>query len=74
MLGKGNDQGEVLIEGDQKSPSSIQAWQKERLGPEPEQLQHQQTNGDDDDLDSRPPSSGLSSVGDRLDGEEMDFS
>jgi transcription initiation factor TFIID subunit 3 len=67
-LGKGNDQGEVLIEGG--SEASITAWQKQRFGPEEPEPQ---VNGDVD-LDSRPPSSGLSSVGDRLDDEEMDLS
>ncbi|KAH9909313.1 hypothetical protein F4778DRAFT_223815 [Xylariomycetidae sp. FL2044] len=70
LLGKPIDRGEVMVEGGQET--SISAWearmhQEFTRPPEPER---------EDDLESRPPSSGLSSLTDGAleDMEGLDFS
>ncbi|KAK7423303.1 hypothetical protein QQX98_001093 [Neonectria punicea] len=78
ILGRGHDAGEVQVEGG--PDTTIADWiSKRTVTPQEQDLQQQdqkapQQNGhisDDDDDDD----SGLSSVGDRLDGhEEMDMS
>jgi transcription initiation factor TFIID subunit 3 len=65
IIGKGNDQGEVLVEGGEIE--NIEGWRNRLIATAPPQ--DEQMSGED----SRPPSSGLSSVGDRLD-EDMDLS
>lgn len=75
ILGRGNDTGEVQVEGG--PDTTIAEWiSKRTVDPEEEENKQQeaapQQNGhiSDDDDDS-----GLSSVGDRLDGDEgMDLS
>lgn len=66
ILGKGNDAlNEVEVEGGEVA--SIQEWSRALLAPPV--LPRPQSRASD--ADSRPPSSGLSSVGDRL-GDERD--
>ncbi|KAH7171194.1 hypothetical protein EDB81DRAFT_777916 [Dactylonectria macrodidyma] len=79
ILGRGNDTGEVQVEGG--PDTTITEWiskrtvdpdeqAQEQQGEEPQQNGHASYNNADEDDDS-----GLSSVGDRLDGDEgMDLS
>ncbi|KAK5990895.1 Transcription initiation factor TFIID subunit 3-like protein [Cladobotryum mycophilum] len=71
IFGRFNDVGEIQVEG---GPiTSIDEWISTRTPkwePPPPPLE----NGEHtEDQDSRPPSSGLSSVGDRLGDEDMDL-
>jgi transcription initiation factor TFIID subunit 3 len=85
VLGKCIEHGDVLVEGGECP--SIFAWEERRRlaaqkTPEPPKgLQNHQSeevngdhDGDGDGEDSRPPSSGLSSLGDRSIADEMDMS
>ena len=76
ILGRGIEHGEVNVEGG--NADNLQAWAKARLDAavrppdEPRELQKPERTGDGDDADSRPPSSGLSSLAD-ADVEMMDL-
>ena len=82
ILGRGIEHGEVNVEGG--NADNLQAWAKARLDaavrpPDepPRELQRPERSGGDgdpdpDDPDSRPPSSGLSSLAD-ADVEMMDL-
>ncbi|KAK4155510.1 hypothetical protein C8A00DRAFT_31646 [Chaetomidium leptoderma] len=88
LLGRSIEHGDVLVEGGECP--SIFVWEERRRmagqkTPEPPQqqgLQQREVNGDgdrdgdgdDDGEGSRPPSSGLSSLGDRSIADEMDLS
>ncbi|KAH6845267.1 hypothetical protein B0I37DRAFT_180825 [Chaetomium sp. MPI-CAGE-AT-0009] len=83
LLGRSIEHGDVLVEGGECP--SISVWEERRRlagqkTPEPPVLQNHlgEVNGDhagdDDREDSRPPSSGLSSLGDRSIADEMDLS
>jgi len=66
IFGKATDHGEILVEGGEQG--SIQEWARILHGPPtPEPRPGSSASS------SRPPSSGLSSVGDRLD-DDMDLS
>lgn len=73
VLGKCNEHGDVQVEGGEYQ--SIFNWE-ERLrmaaqrSPEAQDDPHATGNGED----SRPPSSGLSSLGDRSIADEMELS
>ncbi len=69
ILGKGNEHGEVQVEGG--DADSIQAWSAKMRGPSPPPVRPSSAGSGAED--SRPPSSGLSSVGSRLD-DDMDLS
>lgn len=73
VLGKGNDHGEILVEGGECT--SILMWQEKRKRTQAKQREPSPTippmSPDDD---SRPPSSALSSLGDGTFGDEMDLS
>lgn len=79
LLGRSIEYGDVLVEGGECP--SIFVWEERRRmaaqkTPEP-LLQREQgggVDGDGDGEDSRPPSSGLSSLGDRSIADEMDLS
>jgi len=70
LLGKSNDHGDIAVEGG--DVPSIRMWE-EKLSKEREQspphIEPQSPS-----LSSRPPSSGLSSLGDREIDDEMDLS
>ncbi|KAK3362710.1 hypothetical protein B0T25DRAFT_525045 [Lasiosphaeria hispida] len=70
LLGKCNEHGDVQVEGGEYL--SILNWEEQLLqaAQRPEAPEDLVMNGDD----SRPPSSGLSSLGDRSIGEDMDLS
>ena len=74
ILGRGIEHGEVNVEGG--NADSLQAWAKALLDAavrppdEPGELQRPERTGDE--ADSRPPSSGLSSLADD-DVEMMDL-
>lgn len=85
LLGRSIEHGDVLVEGGECP--SISVWEERRRiagqkTPEPPQAQNHadgrdvtgDRDGDDDREDSRPPSSGLSSLGDRSMVDEMDLS
>ncbi|KAK3301085.1 uncharacterized protein B0H64DRAFT_30358 [Chaetomium fimeti] len=83
LLGRSIEHGDVLVEGGECP--SIFVWEERRRiagqkTPEPPVLQNHfgELNGDHsvngDREDSRPPSSGLSSLGDRSIADEMDLS
>ncbi|EAQ92604.1 hypothetical protein CHGG_00839 [Chaetomium globosum CBS 148.51] len=79
LLGKSIEHGDVLVEGGECP--SIFVWEERRRiagqkTPEPPVLQNHlgKVNGDGDREESRPPSSGLSSLGDRSIADEMDLS
>ncbi|AEO54106.1 hypothetical protein MYCTH_2296260 [Thermothelomyces thermophilus ATCC 42464] len=81
LLGRSIEHGDVLVEGGEWP--SILAWEeRRRLASEktpeppqrPQQNRHGDVNGDGDGEESRPPSSGLSSLGDRSIADEMDLS
>ncbi|KAL2169843.1 hypothetical protein VTG60DRAFT_5584 [Thermothelomyces hinnuleus] len=81
LLGRSIEHGDVLVEGGECP--SILAWEeRRRLASEktpeppqrPQQNRHGDVNGDGDGGESRPPSSGLSSLGDRSIADEMDLS
>lgn len=70
ILGKGNEVGaEVLVEGGELA--SIEEWNRKMRGSSPPPLQRPGSSGSA--VDSRPPSSGLSSLGSRVD-DDMDLS
>ncbi len=84
LLGRSIEYGDVLVEGGECP--SIFVWEERRrmAGQKtPEPLRGGQNgfangdgdgDGDGDGEDSRPPSSGLSSLGDRSIADEMDLS
>ena len=79
LLGRSIEHGDVLVEGGECP--SIFVWEERRRiagqkTPEPPVLQNHpgEVNGDGDREESRPPSSGLSSLGDRSIADEMDLS
>jgi len=69
VLGRGTEHGDVVVEGGEAS--SIRQWE-ERL--KRERQLSPVTMPQTPEEDSRPPSSGLSSLGDRTIGEDMDLS
>ncbi len=71
VLGKGNEHGDVVVEGGGEL-TSIQVWQ-EKMRKEREQSPPTLAPSPSPETDSRPPSSGLSSLGDRS-IDEMDLS
>ena len=71
MLGKGTDHGEVLVEGGEFT--SIQMWQEKMKREKMREKSPSRLPTPEED--SRPPSSALSSLGDRtIADEEMDLS
>ncbi|KAI8316221.1 Transcription initiation factor TFIID subunit 3 [Colletotrichum sp. SAR11_59] len=72
IIGKGNDVGEVQVEGGDLP--SIHTWRAKMRGPSPANALSATSPNIKEE--SRPPSSGLSSVGDRLgdDRDSMDLS
>ncbi|KAF9879944.1 bromodomain associated protein [Colletotrichum karsti] len=72
IIGKGNDVGEVQVEGGDLP--SIHTWRAKMCGPSPTNALSATSPNIKEE--SRPPSSGLSSVGDRLgdDRDSMDLS
>ncbi|KAK4166704.1 hypothetical protein QBC43DRAFT_298390 [Cladorrhinum sp. PSN259] len=73
VLGRPNEQGEVLIEG-YGELTSIHAWEaKMKAASEKPVLEKPQINGDGGSPDSRPASSGLSSLASMGDDMEMDL-
>lgn len=85
LLGRSIEHGDVLVEGGECP--SISVWEERRRAaaqktPEPPAREQKQVNGhgdhdedgDGDGEESRPPSSGLSSLGDRSIADEMDLS
>ncbi|KAK3336612.1 hypothetical protein B0T19DRAFT_44625 [Cercophora scortea] len=76
LLGKSNEHGDVLVEGGEYP--SIMTWEErmreaaERTPDDEDGMDYRGMNGDKED--SRPPSSGLSSLGDRSIADEMDLS
>ncbi|PKS06642.1 hypothetical protein jhhlp_007392 [Lomentospora prolificans] len=69
ILGKGNEQGEILIEGVEEL-TSIESWEKSIRGP-PEESET--PNGRVEEPDPGTPSSALSSVDDRIADVEMEL-
>ncbi|KAK3394373.1 hypothetical protein B0H63DRAFT_506100 [Podospora didyma] len=73
LLGRPNDHGDVQVEG---GPfPSISSWEEQmhKAGSRsPDEVHDDLVNGDRDE-DSRPPSSGLSSLGDRSIADELDM-
>jgi transcription initiation factor TFIID subunit 3 len=75
LLGRSIEHGDVLVEGG--DCPSIFLWEERRRAAAqkpPEPLQQLDVNGDGDGDESRPPSSGLSSLGDRSIADEMELS
>ncbi|KAF7543751.1 hypothetical protein G7Z17_g10490 [Cylindrodendrum hubeiense] len=74
ILGRGNDTGEVQVEGG--PDTTIAEWiSKRTVDPEEEEKEQEQTPQQNGHISDDDDDSGLSSVGDRLDGdEEMDLS
>lgn len=72
ILGRGNDQGEILIEGAEEL-TSIDTWVRSIAGSQGE-VQPEHSPAEREDRPATSASSVLSSVGDRLDGVEMDTS
>ncbi|KAK3896921.1 hypothetical protein C8A05DRAFT_39533 [Staphylotrichum tortipilum] len=78
LLGRSIEHGDVIVEGGEYP--SISAWEERRRlagqkTPEPQPLQvNGAADADGQGEDSRPPSSGLSSLGDRSIADEMDMS
>ncbi|KAL2017564.1 hypothetical protein VTK56DRAFT_1998 [Thermocarpiscus australiensis] len=71
LLGRSIEHGDVLVEGGEYP--SISLWE-ERRRMEAQQTPEPGQRGDGDGEGSRPPSSGLSSLGDRSMADEMDVS
>lgn len=71
LLGKPGDHGEIEIEGGGEI-KSIDDWIRQRSGDLPRTSPTPEVNGNRDGAVSPSPSSGLSSVGDRLAGEGLD--
>ena len=68
ILGKSNEHGDVLVEG---GPfSSILSWEEKLRRESRRAIDSPEPEGD---TESRPQSSGLSSLGDRSIGDEMDL-
>ena len=72
MLGKGNDHGEILVEGGELT--SIQMWQERRIRAKEQEKKSPLIPPMTPDDGLRAPSSALSSLGDRTIADEMDLS
>ncbi|KAH8881247.1 hypothetical protein GQ53DRAFT_702730 [Thozetella sp. PMI_491] len=69
LLGRPNEHGDILVEGGQYT--SISSWEQTLRKANESTPEPREPEGD---TQSRPQSSGLSSLGDRTIGDEMDFS